>query len=119
MGHLGSKITILGYFLDVMMKRGRDNEILLDGSVLEIGKLRGRACCILICFVLILWEVRRNSQFCVGLVDFKVPVDIQVENPGEIWIHLPETWLEWWLHGARATVRRYPMSKGREAPARW
>ena len=53
------------------MKRGRDNEILLDGSVLEIGKLRGRACCILICFVLILWKVRRNSQFCVGLVDFK------------------------------------------------
>ena len=79
----------------MMMERGRDNDVLLDGSVLEIGKLRGRACCILICFVLILCKVRRNSQFCVGFADFKVPVDIQVENPGEIWTHLLKTWLEW------------------------
>ena len=28
--------------------------------------------------------------------------------------------LEWWLHGTGATLRRYPMSKGKgEAPARW
>ena len=28
--------------------------------------------------------------------------------------------LEWWLHGAGVTLRRYPRSKGKgEAPARW
>ena len=33
------------------MERGRDNEILLDGSVVDRGKLRGMACCIMIYFV--------------------------------------------------------------------
>lgn len=49
--------------------------------------------CILICFVLILWEVRRDGQFHSGLADFKVLGDIQVENPVENWIHMhmPET----------------------------
>ena len=47
--------------------------------------------CILICFVLILWEVRRDGQFHSELDDFKVLVDIQVENPVENWIHMPET----------------------------
>lgn len=32
-GHLGSTVTVLGYFLYVGVGRGRDNERLLDGSV--------------------------------------------------------------------------------------
>ena len=29
-----------------------------------------------------------ENQYCVGLFDFNVPVDIQLENTGGNWIHL-------------------------------
>lgn len=73
--------------------RGRDNESPARWQCLpwEREESSGTVSCILICFVLILWEVRRDGQFHSGLADFKVLGDIQVETPVENWIHMPET----------------------------
>lgn len=59
------------------MERGRDDEKLLDGSVFfRREKLEGKVYCILFCFVLILWKVRRGDRFYIGFVGFKVIIDI-------------------------------------------